>query len=353
MTNTKNNRRPTQNDVASRAGVSQATVSLVLNNSERTAIPEGTRKRVIQAIDELGYRPNILASSLRLGKTQTLGVILPDSANPFFAEVSRAIEAAAFKHQYNLILCNTEENTQKELRYVDVLCNRQVDGIIFVAVGEQTDSLLHVIQKNIPVVVIDRDLPGIEVDAVLTDNFQGGYLATQHLIQLGHRKIGCIFGPSSVNPSSKRGEGFLKALTNYGIPPDDELMLRGDFHPHSGMEASRLMLSLANPPTAIFACNDLMAMGALRAITEAGLRTPDDISLVGFDDIELASYTNPPLTTITQPIQKAGEIAVEFLLERIREPGLPFRRVMLPISLTIRKSSGPLFSKSMTYDHRR
>lgn len=341
MLTNKYNRRPTQNDVASRAGVSQATVSLVVNNSEKTAIPEETRQRVIHAIDELGYRPNILASSLRLGKTHTLGLILPDSANPFFAEVSRAIESAAFKHQYNLILCNTEENTEKELLYVDVLCNRQVDGIIFVAVGDQTDSLLRVVCKNIPVVMIDRDLPGTEVDAVLVDNHQGGYLATQHLIQLGHRRIGCVFGPSSVNPSSQRGEGYLSALKGYDIPQDDELMLRGDFHPRSGMEAARRMLHLANPATAIFACNDLMAIGALRAITEAGLHVPDEISLVGFDDIELASYTNPPLTTITQPIQKAGEKAVDFLLERIREPSLPFRQVMLPTFLTIRGSTAP------------
>ena len=341
MLKNKSNRRPTQIDVALRAGVSQATVSLVVNNSARTAIPDETRKRVIQAIDELGYRPNTLASSLRLGKTQTLGLILPDSANPFFAEVSRSIETAAFKQNYNLILCNTEENTEKELLYVDVLCNRQVDGIIFVAVGDQTDSLLRVLCKNIPLVMVDRDLSGMEVDAVLMDNQQGGYLATQHLIQLGHRRIGCISGPSSVNPSARRGEGYLAALKDHAITPDENLMIRGDFHPHSGMIAARQLLDLLDPPTALFACNDLMAIGAIRAIAEAGLRVPEEISLVGFDNIELASYTIPPLTTIAQPIQEAGQIAVDFLLSRIREPDLAFRQVTLPTFLTTRRSSGP------------
>jgi LacI family transcriptional regulator len=340
MLKNKSNRRPTQIDVALRAGVSQATVSLVVNNSARTAIPDETRQRVYQAIDELGYRPNTLASSLRLGKTQTIGLILPDSANPFFAEVSRSIEASAFKQNYNLILCNTEEDTEKELLYVDVLCSRQVDGIIFVAVGDKTDSLLRVIGKNIPLVMVDRDLSGMEVDAVLMDNYQGGYLATEHLIQLGHRRIGCIFGPSSVNPSARRGEGYLAALKDHEISPDENLMIRGDFHPYSGMEAAHRMLNLPEHPTAIFACNDLMAIGAMRAITEAGLKVPEEISLVGFDNIELASYTNPPLTTVAQPIQEAGQRAVNLLLSRIEEPDLPFRQVMLPTSLTIRRSSG-------------
>lgn len=339
MLKNKNNRRPTQIDVALKAGVSQATVSVVVNNNARIAIPDETRQRVFQAIDELGYRPNTLASSLRLGKTQTIGLILPDSANPFFAEVSRSIEAAAFKKNYNLILCNTEENIEKELLYVDVLCSRQVDGIIFVAVGDKTDSLMQVLCKHIPVVMVDRDLSGIEVDAVLMDNHLGGYLATEHLIQLGHRRIGCIFGPSSVNPSARRGEGYLDALKDHDISSDEKLMIRGDFHPHSGMDAARRMLNLPESPTAFFACNDLMAIGALRAIAEAGLHVPEDISLVGFDDIELASYTNPPLTTIAQPIQEAGQKAVDLLLSRIQEPDLPFRQVMLPTSLTIRRSS--------------
>jgi LacI family transcriptional regulator len=339
MASTTSSRRPTQNDVAKRAGVSQATVSLVLNNVSNSNIPEETRLRVLKAIDELAYRPNTLASSLRLGKTQTLGLILPDSANPFFAEVSRSIESAAFEQNYNLILCNTEGDVERELLYVDVLCSRQVDGIIFVAVGDQSDSLQRVLCKNIPVVMIDRDLPGTQVDAVLTDNRLGGFQATQHLIDLGHRRIGYIAGPSSVTPSAGRGEGYLTALAERNISAEASLLSRGDFHPYSGWSAARTMLSLPEPPTAIFAGNDLMAIGALRAITEAGLQVPENISLVGFDNIELASYTNPPLTTVAQPIHEAGRTAVNFLLERIREPNLSFRRVILPTSLIIRNSS--------------
>jgi LacI family transcriptional regulator len=343
MTAIRLNRRPTQNDVAQRAGVSQATVSLILNKVSNSNIPEETRMRVEKAIEDLGYRPNTLASSLRLGKTHTLGLILPDSANPFFAEVSRSIENAAFEQNYNLILCNTEGDIKKELLYVDVLCNRQVDGIIFVAVGDQVDSLQRVLCKHIPAVMIDRDLPGLEVDAVLTDNFQGGFLATQHLIQLGHRRIGCIAGPSSITPSAGRGEGYMAALAEYSIPTDEKIFLRGDFHPHSGWASASTMLTLREPPTAIFAGNDLMAIGALRAITEAGLRVPEDISLVGFDNIELASYTNPPLTTVIQPIQEAGQKAVDFLIERIREPGSSYKRAILPTSLIVRDSSRKVY----------
>jgi LacI family transcriptional regulator len=339
MASTTSIRRPTQNDVAKRAGVSQATVSLVLNKVSNSNIPEETRLRVLKAIDELAYRPNTLASSLRLGKTQTLGLILPDSANPFFAEVSRSIESAAFEQNYNLILCNTEGDIERELLYVDVLCNRQVDGIIFVAVGDQADSLQRVLSKNIPVVMIDRDLPGMEVDAVLTDNRLGGYQATQHLIDLGHRRIGCIAGSSSVTPSASRGEGYQAALAEHNLPADDSLFRRGDFHPYSGWSAARMMLALPEPPTAIFACNDLMAIGALRAITEVGLQVPADVSLVGFDNIELATYTNPPLTTVAQPIHETGQTAINFLLERIREPGLNFRRAILPTGLIIRDST--------------
>jgi LacI family transcriptional regulator len=339
MASPRQNRRPTQNDVAQRAGVSQATVSLVLNKVSNTNIPEKTRLRVFTAIDELGYRPNILASSLRSGITQTLGLILPDIANPFFAEIGRSIENAAFEKNYNLILCNTEDDIERELLYVDVLCNRQVDGIIFVAAGDQSDSLQRVIRKNIPVVMIDRDLPGMEVDAVLTDNQLGGYQATHHLIQLGHRRIGCIAGPSSVTPSARRGEGYRAALAEHQIPIDEALFIRGDFHPHSGWTAARCMLALQAPPTAIFAGNDLMAIGAFRAITEAGLRVPKDISLVGFDNIELASYTNPPLTTVAQPIQEAGRMAVSIMLERIQKPGQNFHRVTLPTRLIIRNST--------------
>jgi LacI family transcriptional regulator len=189
------------------------------------------------------------------------------------------------------------------------------------------------------------------VDAVLTDNRLGGYQATQHLLKLGHRRIGRIAGPSSVTPSAGRGKGYLDALAEFSIPTDDALLARGDFHSYSGWAAAHKMLALQDPPTAIFAGNDLMAIGALRAITEAGFIVPEDVSLVGFDNIELASYTNPPLTTISQPIQNIGQTAVNFLISRIREPNQPYRRAILPTSLIIRDSTKEIVIKSIETHH--
>src|SRR4029453_9321581 len=197
-------------EVAENAGVSYATVSHVINNT-RVVSPE-TRQRVLAAMAALNYRPNALARSFRQGKTNTIGLLLPDSANPFFAEISRSIEDEAFNKGYSVFLCNTELDTQRELFYVDVLSKKQVDGIIFVAGGDQGDLLVFLLRQNMPVVMVDRDLPNVQVDAVLTDHQLGGYLAPQHLIELGHKQIACIAGPSSITPSAERITGYRKAL---------------------------------------------------------------------------------------------------------------------------------------------
>lgn len=329
---------PTMRQVAERAGVSPTTVSHVINQTR--FVSAATQQRVLVAMKELGYRPNILARSLRRGETHTLGLILPDSANPFFAEIGRKIEEAAFKENYSVILCNTEGDTAKELWYVDVLGKKQVDGIIFVGTGDQADSLLLLFDQEIPLVLVDRDLPEVEVDAVLTDNLLGGQQATSHLIDLGHRRIGCITGPSHLTPSAQRVTGYRHALEDAGLPVDEGLIKRGDFHPESGHTAALSLIALANAPTAIFVCNDLMAIGVLFAAAEVGRRVPEDLSVVGFDDIELASYTIPSLTTISQPKSQIGRTAVKLLIERIADKSRPVQRVLLSTSLIQRRSSG-------------
>src|SRR5512138_3382191 len=209
-------------EVAESAGVSYATVSHVINNT-RFVTPE-TRERVLDAMAELNYRPNALARSLRQGKTNTIGLVLPDSANPFFAEISRSIEDEAFKKGYSVVLCNTESDMTRELFYVDLLSKKQVDGIVFVAAGDQADSLDFLLGRNMPVVMIDRNIPDVEVDAVLTDHPLGGWLATHHLIELGHTRIACIAGPSSITPGAERLIGYRKALEEAGIPFDENLI---------------------------------------------------------------------------------------------------------------------------------
>lgn len=324
-------------EVAESAGVSYATVSHVINNT-RVVSPE-TRERVLTAMAELNYRPNALARSLRQGKTNTLGLVLPDSANPFFAEISRGIEDEAFNKGYSVFLCNTELDTQRELFYVDVLSKKQVDGIIFVAAGDQADSLDFLVRQGMPVVMIDRNLPNVQVDAVLPDHQLGGFLATRHLLALGHTRIACIAGPSSITPSAERITGYRKALEQADLPYDEKLVIRGDYHAQSGMEITDSILKMEPRPTAIFALNDLMALGALRAAAEAGCSVPRDLAVVGYDDLELSQYTNPPLTTVAQPKKEIGVQAVSLLVERILQKSRPPRRVVLPPELIVRRST--------------
>ena len=326
-------------EVAESAGVSYATVSHVINNT-RFVLPE-TRERVLKAMTALNYRPNALARSLRQGKTNTIGLVLPDSANPFFAEISRSIEDEAFNTGYSVFLCNTELDVQRELFYVDVLSKKQVDGIIFVAAGDQADSLDFLISQNMPVVIIDRNLPNVQVDAVLPDHQLGGYLATRHLLELGHTRIACIAGPSSITPSAERITGYRDALEQANIPFDEKLVLRGDYHAQSGLEITNAFLKMAPRPTAIFALNDLMALGALRAATEAGCLVPQDLAVVGYDDLEISQYTNPPLTTIAQPKTEIGRQAVNLLVDRIIQKDRTTSRVVLPPELIVRQSTQP------------
>lgn len=325
-------------EVAARAGVSSATVSHVINGTR--FVSEPVRAQVQQAMDELGYQPNALARSLRSGYTHTLGLILPDSANPFFAEVGRSIEMAAFEAGYSVVLCNTENDLEKESLYIDVLTKKQVDGMIFVATGEQGDSVEKLLKMALPVVVMDRDFPGLEMDLVRADNRQGGFLATQHLIALGHTRIHCIAGPSNLTPSAQRVTGYRQAMQAAGLPVEPGAVSHGDFHPQSGWEAARRALAGPNPPSAIFACNDLMAMGVLRAAAGLGRRVPHDLAVVGYDDIDLASYTIPPLTTIQQPTAEMGRAALQFLLARIHDKQAPAQQTRLPVSLVVRGSCG-------------
>jgi LacI family transcriptional regulator len=332
-------------EVAESAGVSYATVSHVINNTR--VVSQETRERVLAAMSALNYRPNALARSLRQGKTNTMGLVLPDSANPYFAEISRSIEDEAFKKGYSVFLCNTESDTQRELFYVDVLSKKQVDGIIFIAAGDQADSLDFLLREDMPVVMIDRNLPNVEVDAVLTDNELGGFLATRHLIELGHKRIACIAGPSSITPSAERIIGYRRALEQAGLSYDETLILRGDYHAQSGMEITHSVLKLEPRPTAIFALNDLMALGALRAAAEAGYSVPKDLAVVGYDDLELAHFTNPPLTTIAQPKKQIGAQAIHLLVERIARKDRPPSRLVLPPELIVRRSTQSILSESV------
>jgi len=324
-------------EVAERAGVSVTTVSHVINNT-RPVNPE-TRTRVEEAMHTLGYRPNVLARSLRRGVTHTIGIILPDSANPYFAQVVRGIEDTSFAQGYSVILCNSDNNLEKEHHYTNVLVEKQVDGIIFVAAGLSADNIYKLQARRVPVVIVDRHVPDVQVDEVLADNQHGGRLATRHLIDLNHRAIACIAGPTGLRSSSERVEGYRLALESAGIVFDPKWVVEGDFQYQSGYAGAKELFDHRPPPTAIFACNDLMAIGAYRFAHENNLRVPEQLSIVGFDDVRLAAYTNPPLTTVRQSKHEMGSRAAKLLLDRIAHRDLEPREEVLDTQLVIRGST--------------
>lgn len=329
---------PTMRDVAASAGVSVATVSHVINGT-RFVDPQ-TVDRVRNAIETLGYRPNSLARGLRRNETGIIGMLLPDNSNPFFGEIARAIEDVGFAEGYNVILCNSDESEVKEAAYVDTLLSKQIDGIILISSGNNFAPLRLILDAGVPCVVVDRELGELPVDQVLIDNEQGGYLAGQYLTSLGHKRIGYIAGPNQLNLSAQRLTGFRRALDEAGVSLPDEACVQGDFYYSGGAEGMRELLRRDLRLTAIFAANDRMAVGALSVLHRAGLHVPQDVSIIGYDDIPLSSAIWPSLTTITQPKVDMGRVSISMLLERIKKRGedLPPRRVMLPVQLTERES---------------
>jgi LacI family transcriptional regulator len=324
-------------DVAQRAGVSVTTVSHVINGT-RFVSPE-LQGRVLEAMKALRFRPNMLARSLRLKETRIIGLLVPDNVNPFFAQVSRVVEDAGFEAGYSVILCNCDGKLEKELAYVDLLSAKQVDGIIFIATGGDKQIVDLLREIGIPFVMADRQVESADVDIVLVDNFQGGYQATRHLLALGHRRIGCITGPHEATPSADRVRGYRAALAESGFDEEEDLIVTGDFRHDGGELAMLQLLDLAEPPTAVFACNDLMAIGALSALWSRGLRVPENISLIGFDDIPEARLTIPPLTTVAQPIAEIGKRATEMLIERASSQApISRRQVTLAVRLVERGS---------------
>ena len=327
----------TIHDVAERAGVSATTVSHVINQTRRVS-PE-LRQRVLDALDALGYQPNALARSLRRKQTFTIGLVIPDNANPFFAEMARGIEDEAFNSNYSVILCNSDGRIERESAALDVLLKRQVDGIILAPAGESASTVNMLNQRGTALVVIDRELPGSMADCVLADHQAGARTAVEHLINLGHRRIGCISGPGELAPSAARVDGYRTALRAAGLRADPALLYPGNFSDHSGHQGAQVLLALPDPPTAIFACNDLMAIGVIAAAAEHGIRVPEDLSVVGFDDIHLAAFFNPPLTSVAQPKYELGKVATALLVERLRDRSLPPRRCVLQNRLMLRRST--------------
>jgi LacI family transcriptional regulator len=332
----------TINDVARLAGVSITTVSHVINNTR--FVSDELKRRVTVAMHELDYRPNTLAQSLRKGKTKTIGLIIPDSSNLFFAEIARFIEDVGYENGYSVILCNTDNNLDKQRRYTEVLVSKQVDGIILISAGESAEDLEEPLGAGIPVVIADREIVQTMADIVLVDNEKGGYLATKYLLELGHRKISCIAGPSLLTPSAQRVQGYKRALEEASITPLPAYIATGDFGMESGEAAIHKLLDIQPRTTAVFVCNDMMAVGAMRGARECGLRVPDDLSVIGFDNILLARATTPALTTVAQPKSTLARVTTELLIERIhaKQDSGERKQIVLTPELVIRESCSAL-----------
>jgi LacI family transcriptional regulator len=337
-------RRPvTVKDVARRAAVSVATVSHVLNGSRY--VSSELTGRVHDAASALGYTPNGTARSLRLRRTQTIGLVVPE-VTPFFVELARVIEDHGFASGYITVLGNADAHPERERRYVETLIAKQVDGLILASTLHDAGELERLFAAvRTPVVVVDRDLELPGVDVVLADNEQGGYLATRHLLSLGHTRIGCITGSSELVPSAQRAAGYRRALAEAGIESDHALTKRGDFNYGGGRRATAELVD--SGATAVFASNDLMALGALGALASRGLRAPEDVSVCGFDDVFPAAIVSPSLTTVRQPLRDLGRAAVDILLARIagEAPAEPARR-LFPTELVVRESTAPPGSPS-------
>ena len=324
-------------DVAARAGVSVTTVSHTLNGTR--FVSEAARAKVHEAAHALGYVPSEIARGLKHNTTRTLGMLVPNNSNPYFAEIIRGVEHHCYGAGYSLLLCNTNDDPQQQADHLRVLAERRVDGIVLVASGDD-DAIVDVCKDlRLPLVLVDREIDTIAADLIEVDHAAGGDLATSHLLSLGHARVACIVGPADLRPSQQREAGWRRALERAGVTPRADEVVRGDFGPESGAAAMRRLLKSAQPPSAVFVCNDMMAIGALHAAHEAGIDVPRQLSVVGFDDIELAAYTSPPLTTVAQPKEAIGTGAAGLLLERLRDGRTAPRRAVLQPELHLRATT--------------
>lgn len=324
-------------DVARHANVSISTVSHVVNRTR--FVSDKARTDVEAAIRALDYVPSAVARSLKSNTTKTLGMMIPNCSNPYFAEIVRSVEDHCFASGYTLILCNTDDEPRRQSVYLKVLAEKRVDGLIIISTGEASD--LHALLQGLttPTVLLDREVTHVHCDLVETAHLQGGQMATEHLVALGHRRIACIGGPADLSPSAQRIQGWRNALAAAALA--DDLLWHSDFSSQGGFNAMQEILQSPHRPSAVFVCNDLMGIGALSAAHEAGLRVPQDLSVIGFDDIELARFTSPPLTTIVQPKQRIGQLAVDMLLERIQGGRTETKQMLLQPELVVRASTAP------------
>lgn len=323
-------------DIAKKTGVSYATVSRALNG--RSGVKEDTRALILEEARKMGYQPNAIARGLVLKHTHTLALVIPDITNPFFPEIARGVEDAASLMGYSVFLCNTNWDAEKEQLYLKTLQEKRVDGIILhpaYNVGEN-----HYVDFQVPVVLLNKIPNVVEYSSIEVDNVRGGFLATKHLIEAGYKRIAFIGGSESSPSNAERKDGYRLALNKYKIPVDESLIISGKFKSESGYDNMKKLIDSGNMPDAVFGGNDVIALGVLHCAQEHGLRVPEDIGIIGFDDIPYASLPQIQLTTIEQPKYQMGKHAVDLLMRAFKtEEGSEVKRIILEPKLKARKTT--------------
>lgn len=325
------------NDVAERANVSKATVSRVLRNPE--TVKKATRDKVLAIIEQLNYQPNILARHFRRSETNTILVVVPNIMNTVFSHILGGIEYAAGENGYRVLLANTNQQVEKEYEYLDHLKQRQVDGMILLS-ARMDKGIIAEVMKQYPVVLTADYLEGIAIPTVSIDNVSSARTATEHLIKLGHSRVAHITGPLHLQVSQDRLKGYRQALLQTNLDVDNILIQEGDFSHESGYNQMTKLLALEHPPTAVFSANDEMATGVIKAAKDYGLSVPEDLAVVGFDNIKLSAIYDPGITTIAQPMFEMGKKAMELLLHQITGVEMTKRQYVLENELIIRDSCG-------------
>ena len=329
-------RRITMADVAARAGVSKATVSHVIN--ETRFVEEATKNRVREAIDALGYRPNVAARSLTTQRTRIIGLIISDVTNTFFGELTRGIEDALFANGYSLMLCNTNEVLEREEYYIDILLRQGVDGIIAAAASQDWDALNEAAKLNIPIVMLDRTFENADSPYVGVNNSHGAYLGTRHLIERGYREIGILSGFQRLSTMRERLEGFEQALAEAELPLRADWRIDSPLTIEDGKRAMQQLMGQAKRPGAVFISNNLLSLGALMGLREMELVCPNDIAIVGFDDHPWAQVSDPPLTVVRQPTYAIGETAAQKVLQALNDGDGEVSSALFDCQLVMRQS---------------
>lgn len=327
----------TMKDIARLAGVSTSTVSHVINKSR--FVSDEIAERVNNAAQQLNYAPSALARSLKMNRTKTIGMLVTTSTNPFFGEVVKGVERSCYHQGYNLILCNTEGDNQRMKASINTLLQKRVDGLLLMCStleGERLDVFDR--YPDIPIVVMDWGPILFASDKIQDNSLQGGYIAAKHLIECGHKEIGCITGPLIRHQAQMRYEGYKRALAEAGIAINPDWIVESDFECEGGYQAFEKLYQRGKLPSALFVSNDMMAMGVIQAASQRGLRVPDDLSLIGYDDVHIAKFMTPALTTIHQPKYRLGKAAIDTLLYRLENPDTTAQVVQLEPTLVVRNS---------------